>query len=232
MSMAVTGWACAASSGHTPSTASMRLAPAESAKARASADRRRHATGRGPRRRCGRRAPAHRPARRRARGRRCRRRRSRRRSARRSNSLSPAAGLVIRDQTRRVTPPPVAAPSPEMPPCPPRPPNPHARSPAARWNVCCPFWTSSRWRRTCFAAAARRRAGSASTAGRCWARRWSRPCAPCRPERVAHSLHAYFLLPGDPAQPIIYDVERVRDGGSFTTRRVTGIQHGRADVRR
>ena len=47
-------------------------------------------------------------------------------------------------------------------------------------------------------------------------------------ERIAHSLHAYFLLPGDPARPIIYDVERVRDGGSFTTRRVTAIQHGRA----
>jgi acyl-CoA thioesterase II len=48
------------------------------------------------------------------------------------------------------------------------------------------------------------------------------------PERVAHSLHAYFLLPGDPKVPIIYDVERTRDGGSFTTRRVKGIQHGKA----
>jgi len=47
------------------------------------------------------------------------------------------------------------------------------------------------------------------------------------PERVAHSLHAYFLLWGDPARPITYSVERVRDGGSFTTRRVTAIQHGR-----
>jgi acyl-CoA thioesterase-2 len=46
-------------------------------------------------------------------------------------------------------------------------------------------------------------------------------------ERVAHSLHAYFLLGGDPACPIIYSVERVRDGGSFSTRRVTAIQHGR-----
>lgn len=46
-------------------------------------------------------------------------------------------------------------------------------------------------------------------------------------ERIAHSLHAYFLLPGDPAQPIIYEVERTRDGGSFTTRRVKAIQHGR-----
>jgi acyl-CoA thioesterase-2 len=48
------------------------------------------------------------------------------------------------------------------------------------------------------------------------------------PERIAHSLHAYFLLPGDLSRPIIYGVERVRDGGSFTTRRVTATQHGRA----
>jgi acyl-CoA thioesterase-2 len=46
-------------------------------------------------------------------------------------------------------------------------------------------------------------------------------------ERPPHSLHAYFLLPGDPKVPIIYEVERVRDGGSFTTRRVVAIQHGR-----
>jgi acyl-CoA thioesterase-2 len=46
-------------------------------------------------------------------------------------------------------------------------------------------------------------------------------------QRVAHSLHAYFLLGGDPKVPIIYSVERVRDGGSFSTRRVTAIQHGR-----
>src|SRR5215470_15910018 len=48
------------------------------------------------------------------------------------------------------------------------------------------------------------------------------------PERIAHSLHAYFLQPGDLTRPIIYGVERVRDGGSFTTRRVTATQHGRA----
>src|SRR5262245_57155946 len=46
-------------------------------------------------------------------------------------------------------------------------------------------------------------------------------------ERPPHSLHAYFLLAGDPKVPIIYEVERVRDGGSFTTRRVAAIQHGR-----
>ncbi|MCC6887078.1 MAG: acyl-CoA thioesterase II [Hyphomicrobiales bacterium] len=45
-------------------------------------------------------------------------------------------------------------------------------------------------------------------------------------ERLPHSLHAYFLLPGDPKVPIVYDVERVRDGASFTTRRVKAIQHG------
>jgi acyl-CoA thioesterase-2 len=43
----------------------------------------------------------------------------------------------------------------------------------------------------------------------------------------AHSMHAYFLLPGDPQAPIIYETERVRDGRSFTTRRVVAIQHGR-----
>jgi acyl-CoA thioesterase II len=46
--------------------------------------------------------------------------------------------------------------------------------------------------------------------------------------RHPHSLHAYFLLPGDPKVPIIYEVDRIRDGRSFTTRRVLAIQHGRA----
>jgi acyl-CoA thioesterase-2 len=46
--------------------------------------------------------------------------------------------------------------------------------------------------------------------------------------REAHSLHGYFILPGDLAAPIVYFVDRLRDGGSFTTRRVTAIQHGRA----
>ena len=45
-------------------------------------------------------------------------------------------------------------------------------------------------------------------------------------QRPPHSLHAYFLLPGDPKVPIIYEVERVRDGKSFSTRRVKAIQHG------
>lgn len=45
--------------------------------------------------------------------------------------------------------------------------------------------------------------------------------------RVPHSLHAYFLLPGDMAAPIVYEVDRIRDGGSFSARRVQAIQHGR-----
>lgn len=47
-------------------------------------------------------------------------------------------------------------------------------------------------------------------------------------DRVAHSLHGYFILPGDIDAPIVFSVDRVRDGGSFTTRSVTAIQHGRA----
>jgi acyl-CoA thioesterase II len=46
-------------------------------------------------------------------------------------------------------------------------------------------------------------------------------------ERPVHSLHAYFLRPGMPGVPIVYQVERVRDGRSFTTRRVVAVQQGR-----
>jgi acyl-CoA thioesterase-2 len=46
--------------------------------------------------------------------------------------------------------------------------------------------------------------------------------------RPVHSLHAYFIRPGDPLVPIVYTVDRVRDGRSFTTRRVMAIQHGKA----
>ncbi|WP_025051303.1 acyl-CoA thioesterase [Sulfitobacter noctilucae] len=45
--------------------------------------------------------------------------------------------------------------------------------------------------------------------------------------RLCHSLHAYFIRPGDPSIPVIYQVDRARDGGSFTTRRVVAIQHGK-----
>ena len=46
--------------------------------------------------------------------------------------------------------------------------------------------------------------------------------------RAPHSMHAYFLLAGDPKVPIVYEVDRIRDGKSFTTRRVVAIQHGQA----
>jgi acyl-CoA thioesterase-2 len=47
-------------------------------------------------------------------------------------------------------------------------------------------------------------------------------------DRPVHSLHAYFLRPGDPGVPIVYEVDRIRDGRSFTTRRVVAVQHGKA----
>jgi len=47
-------------------------------------------------------------------------------------------------------------------------------------------------------------------------------------DRAVHSLHAYFLLPGDPAVPIVYDVQHVRDGRSFATRRVVARQHAQS----
>ncbi len=54
--------------------------------------------------------------------------------------------------------------------------------------------------------------------------------AACRTveKRLVHSLHAYFMRPGDPTVPIIYQVDRIRDGRSFATRRVAAIQHGEA----
>lgn len=47
-------------------------------------------------------------------------------------------------------------------------------------------------------------------------------------DRAVHSLHSYFLRPGDPSVPIVYQVERLRDGGSFSARRAVAIQHGAA----
>src|SRR6266704_7049303 len=47
-------------------------------------------------------------------------------------------------------------------------------------------------------------------------------------DRPVHSLHAYFIRPGDPSVPLVYTVDRVRDGRSFTTRRVVAVQHGEA----
>ncbi len=52
-------------------------------------------------------------------------------------------------------------------------------------------------------------------------------CRSVDPVYRAHSLHSYFLRPGDPAVPIVYDVERLRDGRAFATRRVVARQHGR-----
>ena len=46
--------------------------------------------------------------------------------------------------------------------------------------------------------------------------------------RIAHSMHAYFILPGDLNEPVIYEVDNIRNGGSFTTRRVVAFQKGRA----
>ena len=47
-------------------------------------------------------------------------------------------------------------------------------------------------------------------------------------DRMAHSMHAYFLRPGDPSRQIIYEVDPIRDGKSFTTRRLVAKQNGRA----
>jgi acyl-CoA thioesterase-2 len=47
------------------------------------------------------------------------------------------------------------------------------------------------------------------------------------PDRICHSLHCYFIRPGDPTVPIVFEVDRSRDGGSFTTRRVIAVQHGK-----
>jgi acyl-CoA thioesterase-2 len=46
------------------------------------------------------------------------------------------------------------------------------------------------------------------------------------PERKVHSLHSFFLRPGNVSKPIVYEVDRIRDGGSFTTRRVVAVQGG------
>lgn len=48
------------------------------------------------------------------------------------------------------------------------------------------------------------------------------------PERMVHSLHCYFLRPGDVRHPILYEVEHIRDGNTVSTRRVQAIQHGKS----
>src|SRR5262249_42404911 len=67
--------------------------------------------------------------------------------------------------------------------------------------------------------------GAVVLGGRVMGQAWVAAVRPVE-VRPPHSLHAYFLLPGDPKVPIIYDVDRMRDGKSFTTRRVTARQHG------
>ena len=52
-------------------------------------------------------------------------------------------------------------------------------------------------------------------------------CNTVEPDRFVHSMHSYFLRGGDTSAPIVYDVERIRDGGSFSTRRVAARQHGK-----
>src|ERR1700685_2464557 len=47
-------------------------------------------------------------------------------------------------------------------------------------------------------------------------------------EREVHSLQAYFMRPGDVSRPVVYEVDRIREGGSFTTRRVVAVQAGQA----
>ena len=94
------------------------------------------------------------------------------------------------------------------------------------WPSCWRCSTLSVSRTTSSVACRPRTAGSASSAARCWARRWSRPRRTVE-ERICHSLHAYFLRPGDPRVPIVYEVDRSRDGQSFTARRVVAIQHGK-----
>ena len=79
---------------------------------------------------------------------------------------------------------------------------------------------------TSSAAASRGPSGSASSAARSRARHSSRSAGPSTPIGAVHSLHSYFIRPGDPSVPIIYEVDRVRDGRSFSTRRVVAIQHG------
>ena len=76
-------------------------------------------------------------------------------------------------------------------------------------------------------ASARRSRCSGCSAARSPGRRSSRPAAPSTADRPVHSLHSYFIRPGDPTIPIVYEVDRVRDGRSFSTRRVIAIQHGK-----
>ena len=80
---------------------------------------------------------------------------------------------------------------------------------------------------TCSAGSSPTPTGSGSSAARWPRRRWWPGVRTVDPAYGVHSLHSYFLLPGDTSVPIVYDVERIRDGRSFATRRVVARQHGR-----
>ena len=91
----------------------------------------------------------------------------------------------------------------------------------------CPTWTSSPWRLICFGGQ-----NDASTphvfGGQVLAQAISAAYHTVAGDRILHSLHSYFIRAGDWNRPIVYDVERIRDGKSFTTRRVLALQDGRA----
>ena len=97
----------------------------------------------------------------------------------------------------------------------------------ARSKSCSPSSTSSR-SNTISSAAAARRSGWQRVFGGQVIGQALVAAARTVEGRDAHSLHAYFMRPGDPAVPIIYEVDRIRDGKSFATRRVVAIQHGEA----
>ena len=91
----------------------------------------------------------------------------------------------------------------------------------------CPFSTLNSWNTICFVVAAPtgwQRVFGGQVIGQALVAAQRTVEA----DRHVHSLHCYFMRPGDPAIPIIYEVDRIRDGGSFTTRRVVAIQHGQA----
>ena len=88
--------------------------------------------------------------------------------------------------------------------------------------------TSSSSRSTCSAASSPTRTAQRVFGGQVAAQALVAAGRTVDADRPVHSLHAYFLRPGDPTVPIVYEVDRIRDGRSFTTRRVVAIQHGQA----
>ena len=93
-----------------------------------------------------------------------------------------------------------------------------------RWSSCS-TWNGSRT--TCTGGSRRKSPRSRVFGGQVAAQALIAAGRTVPSERRVHSLHAYFLRPGNPRQPIVYQVDRARDGVSFTTRRVVAIQHGK-----